>query len=129
MSRSRFSRVFAFLLGAVLLFSLFSCAPDYTADARIGTYTDESGAYTLVFRADGTGMASHSSVNGFENQEEFVFEINGDALEVLGKSEGGGVLGRNEYRATFAEENGVFTFTLKNADSGNLFGVFYQKGN
>ncbi len=130
MSRSRFWRVFAFLLTALLAFSLYACAPDYTGDARLGSYTDkETGAYSLTFRADGTGTVSHTSVHGPVTEEEFVFELTGDTLEVLGKTDSGGVIGRNEYRAAFTEENGVYLFVLKEADSGNVLGTFVKSGN
>ena len=127
--RSCFLRVFAFFICAAMLLGLCACAPDYTGDGRLGSYTDlETGAYTLTLRADGRGTVRHTSVLGTVTEEDIVFELDGAYIDILGKTASGGVIGRNEYSGTVEEKDGGYAFALKSVETGVLLGTFVKTG-
>ena len=104
-----------------------ACAPDYRQSAVIGSYTDlETGSYSLTLFADGTGKIVHTSVLGIVTEENVVFEIDGEYVDLLGKMESGGVIGRNEYSARIEGEGEAITLTFKATDSGVLLGTFVK---
>ena len=128
MSKGSFSRVFAFVLILMLALGLFACAPDYTGDDRLGEYVDaETEKYRLILGGDGTGSITHTSQLGIITSEPIVFEFEeNNTVSILGTLDGGGVIGREEYRATFTKVDGFYCMELKHADSGNTLGTFYR---
>lgn len=121
-------KLFALALAALLVLTvLTACAPDYSQSAVIGSYTDrETGSYALTLRPDGTGTVTHTSVLGIITEEEIVFELDGSYIDVLGKKESGGVIGRNEYSGVLTGEGDV-SFALTSRQTGVLLGTFVKE--
>ena len=114
------------------LFLLFSCAPAYEGDARIGTYAalgadGETVVYRLTLEADGTGEMIHYPTIGGETREDIIFEFKDDTLYLHGTEVVGGVIGRNELSGTLTLEGDVYTFELRSGASGTPLANFVQE--
>ena len=121
-------RIWLLILAVALLCSLASCAPDYSADSRIGTYTDkETGCYTLVLGADGKGSITHTSSTVLPTSEDIFFEIREDTLYLNGKLANGGVIGQNEYFGKITESEDGYTVALQSDVTGIVLGTFTKK--
>ena len=121
-------KILPLLLCFVLAFALASCAPSYEGDGRIGAYTDrETGCYTLVLNADGTGVITHASSTVPETREDVFFEIRDGSLFVNGKSKNGAVIGQIEYYGAITETADGYTVPLKSDVTGITLGTFYKK--
>lgn len=120
-------RISALCLLMLLLLSLCACSASYEGDERIGTYVDaETGAYTLVLRADGKGTLTHTSSTVLPTEEEIFFELRDGYLYINGRLDNGAVIGKNEYYGKLEKTDGVYRVSLKSEVTGVSLGTFEQ---